>query len=252
LNTDTRSPPADPKRVFAQGNAMRISIMKYVFLAGGLLFLTVAICSVQSTRTFLGQASTARGTVIDMVRRQSNDSDTYAPVVRFSTEMGETIEFTSSTSSNPPGYRTGESVEILYRPIAPRDARINDFGSLWASPLMFGTLGSVFFSIGAGILLRAILMGRKAADLKRNGNKLLTTVQRVELNGNLQVNGKSPYRIFTQWKNPAKPETRVFESDYVWFDPSSYLNGRSVAVFVEPRNPDRYYVDLSFLPKTAH
>jgi len=226
----------------------RVSIVKYVFFLGGLLFLTVAITSAKNTRMFVGEASAAHGTVIDMVARQSSDSTTYAPVVRFETEEGETVEFTSNTSSEPPSYVKGERVEILYRPLAPHDARINDFGSLWASPLMFGTAGSIFFLIGAGVIVSAVLEARKAAELKRHGRKILTTVQRVELSQNLTVNGVNPYRIFTQWKNPSKPETRVFESDYVWFDPSSYLNGRDVAVFVEPRDWNRYYVDLSFLP----
>lgn len=232
----------------------RVSIMKYVLVAFGVLFVTVAIVSATNTRTFVAQASGAHGTVVDMVRRKSTDSDhsdTYAPVVRFVTDTGETIEFTSDTSSNPPSYSRGERVEVLYRPLAPRNARINDFESLWASPLMFGGLGSIALLIGAGVMLRAVLTARKAADLKRRGKRLLTTVQRVELNEKLTVNGVNPYRIFTQWKNPSKPETRVFESDYVWFDPSPYLNGRDIPVFVAPEDPNRYWVDLSFLPKSV-
>ena len=229
----------------------RVSIMKYVFIAGGLLFLTVAVSSAKNTRTFVDRASTAHGRVIDMVRRQSNDSYTYAPVVRFVTETGETVEFTSDTSSDPPSYAKGERVEVLYRPLAPRDAKVKDFKSLWASPIMFGALGSIFFVIGAGVLVSAVLTARKAADLKRNGKRILTTVQRVELNENLKVNGRNPYRVFTQWKSPSTPETGVFESDYVWFDPSSYLDGRNIPVFVDRSDPTRYYVDLSFLPKSA-
>lgn len=225
--------------------------MKYVFFAFGLLFLMVAVFWAKNTRTFVGHASTARGTVIDLVRQQSSDSDTYAPVVRFVTDTGETIEFKSNTSSNPPSYTNGERVEVLYSPLAPRDAKIDGFFSLWAGPIMFGAVGSIFLVVGAGIILSAVHKARKAADLKHNGKRILTSVQRVALNENLKVNGKNPYRIFTQWKNPATSETRVFESDYVWFDPSAYLNGRNIAVFVAPGDPKRYYVDLSFLPKSA-
>ncbi len=228
-----------------------IGMMKYLFLVIGAALLTAGVVSARNTQTFIAESAAAPGTVIDMVRRQSSDSDTYAPVVRFVTQRGEAIEFTSNSSSNPPSYGTGERVEVLYRPVAPHDARINAFGSLWASSLVLGALGSIFFAIGAGIILVAVFQARKAADLMRNGKRLLTTVQRVELNQNLEVNGRHPYRVFTQWQNPATAEKRIFKSSNVWFDPSAYLNGRDVAVFVGRGDPDRYYVDLSFLPESA-
>ena len=43
----------------------------------------------------------------------------------------------------------------------------------------------------------------------------------------------------------------VFESDNVWFDPTSYVKGRKITVFIENDNPKKYLVDLSFLPKLA-
>lgn len=228
-----------------------INLMKYLFLVVGGVFLAIAVFSARNTQTFIAESTAAPGTVIDMVRRQSNDSDTYAPVVRFTTQAGDTIEFTSNTSSSPPSYHTGESVEVLYRPNAPHAARINGFGSLWGTALIIGGLGAIFFAIGGGIVLAAVLEARKAADLKLNGKKVLTTVERVELNANLKVNGKSPYRVFTQWQNPATGRTHVFKSSNVWFDPSSYLTGRNIAVFVGRGDPSRYYVDLSFLPESA-
>jgi hypothetical protein len=228
-----------------------INMMKYLFLTLGAVLLAVATFSARNTQTFIAESTAAPGTVIDMVRRQSSDSDTYAPVVQFATTAGDTIEFTSSTSSNPPSYHTGERVEVLYRPNAPHAARINAFGSLWGTALIVGGLGAIFFSIGAGVVLAAVFEARKAADLKLNGKKVLTTVQRVELNKSLKVNGKSPYRVFTHWQNPATGRTHVFKSNNVWFDPSSYVTGRNIAVFVGRGDPNRYHVDLSFLPESA-
>jgi hypothetical protein len=95
------------------------------------------------------------------------------------------------------------------------------------------------------------LKTRKAADLKLHGTRLLTTVQRIERNENVKMNGVDPYRIFTEWTNPAKGEIRRFESDYVWLDPATYLSGRNIPVYVAPGDPDVYYVDLSLLPKSV-
>jgi hypothetical protein len=136
-------------------------------------------------------------------------------------------------------------------PVRRLDAKIGGFTSLWGGAFMFGALGSIFLLTGAGMMLSAMLNAQRASYLTRHGKRVHTTVERVERNENLKVNGLNPYRIFTRWQNPSTSETRVFESDYIWFDPSSYLNGRSIAVFIGPRDPRRYYVDLSFLPKHA-
>ena len=228
-----------------------IAIIKYVFAAIGIAMLAGALYWVQNIRTFLAQAGSAQGTVIDLVRSSSSSSGTWAPVVRFVTAKGEKIEFTSSTGSNPPSYSQGESVEILYDPGKPRDARINGFVALWLGPMIVGGIGSVFFLIGGGIVLASVLQGRKEEYLKQNGTRILTTFQSVELNTSLSVNGRHPFRVFTQWTNPTTSEIHVFESDNLWFDPSPHINNRSITVFIEPGNPKKYYVDLSFLPKLA-
>jgi hypothetical protein len=234
-----------------------IAIFKYVFSAIGIAMVAGALFWVQNIRSFLAQASTAQGTVIDLVRSRSSSSSssssssTYAPVVRFVTAKGEKIEFTSSSSSNPPSHSQGESVEVLYQPGAPRDARINGFVSLWLGPMIVGGIGSIFFLIGGGIALASVLQGRKEAYLRQSGTRILTTFQSVELNTSLSVNGRHPFRVSTQWTNPSTSEIHVFESENLWFDPSPHINDRPITVFIEPGNPKKYFVDLSFLPKLA-
>lgn len=228
-----------------------IAIVKYVFAAIGLAMLAGTVFLIMNTRTFLAGAITAQGTVIDLVSSRSSNSTTYAPVVRFVTDKGEKIEFTSGTSSNPPSYSQGENVEVLYQPGKPHDARIHGFVSLWLGPMILGGLGSIFFLIGGGIILGSVLHDRKEVYLKQNGTRILTTFQSVELNTSLSVNGRHPFRVFTQWTNPSTSEIHIFESDNLWFDPSSYINDRNITVFIEPGNPKKYYVDLSFLPKLA-
>lgn len=228
-----------------------IAIIKYVFSAIGIAMIAGALYWVQNTRAYLAQAGSAQGTVVDLVRSSSSSSSTYAPVVRFVTAKGEKIEFTSGTGSNPPSYSQGESVEVLYQPGAPRDARINGFVSLWLGPMIVGGIGSIFFLIGGGIALASVLQGRKEEYLRQNGTRILTTFQSVELNTSLAVNGRHPFRVFTQWTNPSTSEIHVFESENLWFDPSPHINNRTITVFIEPGNPKKYYVDLSFLPKLA-
>ncbi len=228
-----------------------VSFIKYAFSALGIVLLTVALYLVHSTQTFLEEASTANGTVIELVRKKSSDSNTYAPVVRFVTDTGESIEFTSDTSSNPPSYSEGESVRVLYRPAAPHAARIDGFFSLWLGPIIAGGLGAIFVLIGGALLLSPMFAARKQADLRQRGTRIVTTFQSVEQNTSLTVNGRHPFRVVTQWTNPATSQIHVFESENLWFDPTAHINARDIGVYIERGNPKRYFVDLSFLPQLA-
>jgi hypothetical protein len=73
----------------------------------------------------------------------------------------------------------------------------------------------------------------------------------VELNDSLRVNGRSPYRIFSQSPDPASNTVRVYQSENIWFDPSEYIRDKTIDVLVDPSDPKRYVMDTSFLPKEA-
>jgi hypothetical protein len=57
--------------------------------------------------------------------------------------------------------------------------------------------------------------------------------------------------VYTRSKAPSATDGRVFESGFVWVDPSESLNGREVPVFVDPDDPSRYHVDLSAVNRRA-
>lgn len=228
-----------------------IAIIKYLFTLIGIAMLVGAFFLYRNTTAFLAEAAKADGLVVDLVRSQSSDSTTYRPVVRFMSSSGEEIEFVSSTGSNPPSYSRGEKVEVLYLPAKPEKARINGFFSLWGATVILGVLGGVFSSVGIGIFLAGALTGRRDEYLRKHGTAIETQFQGVERNEAVTVNGRHPFRVATQWQNPATSEVHVFHSNNLWFDPSSYITDHPITVFIERNNPKKYYVDLSFLPKLA-
>jgi hypothetical protein len=77
-------------------------------------------------------------------------------------------------------------------------------------------------------------------------------LQGVDTNTSLTVNGRNPFRITAQWQDPATSRVYVFVSHNIWFDPSKYVTGKNIRVYIAPGNPKRYYVDLSFLPQLAN
>jgi len=112
----------------------------YVCLAGGVLMLAAIVWCMRIDH-FRNQAIVTQGTVIAFTKplsenRTSYDSrpktttPTYAPVVRFLTQEGRSVEFTSKSGTNPPRYSEGDTVEVLYSSSSPEKATINDFSSL--------------------------------------------------------------------------------------------------------------------------
>ncbi len=228
-----------------------ISIVKYAFAMVGLGMLIGAFFLYENTQNFLENALTAEGTVIELVRSKSSDSTTYRPVVEFETQGGSRVEFTSSSGSNPPSYSEGEIVEVLYQESAPEQAKINSFFSLWGASTILGGMGSVFFLAGLSIILYGSIKGKKIEYLRKNGIPIKAKFQSVEINSSLKVNGRNPYQICVQWKNPTTSELHVFNSENIWFDPTDHINNDEITVLIEKDNPKKYYVDISFLPKIA-
>ncbi|MFS0515914.1 DUF3592 domain-containing protein [Nostoc sp. UIC 10607] len=130
-----------------------------IFGGVGSIIAVTGIIIGLNTRSFVGTAVPAQGTIIDLVQRLSTDSKgrssyVYYPVVEFTTPSGEPTVFEANSGSNPPEFTKGQQVEILYSPEKPNSAMINSWLSLWFLPVMFTSLGSIFALVGGVVLVR--------------------------------------------------------------------------------------------------
>jgi len=227
------------------------NLLKYIFALLGAALLVGAFFSYQNTSNFIEEAVETRGTVTDLAYSRSDDSVSYYPVVEFQSASGRLVEFQSSSGSNPASYDIGERVSILYRVDEPFSARINGFFSLWGLSLILAIMGGVFFLVGALMILVPLIRQGRGAKLRETGQLVVARLQSVEKNKGLVMNGQSPFRIVTQWQDPATATLHVFRSENLWFDPTDHIPGESINVYIRPDNPKRYWVDTSFLPKMA-
>ena len=134
-----------------------------IFAIAGLIMGFFGWRSYNTTRIFLNGAEHARGSVVDLVARQSTDSDgnsstMYYPVVEFTTADGQAIRYQSSTGSNPAAQHVGDSVDMVYAPGDPQNARINSFTDLWLMPLILLGFGALFALVGVGAFFNAIAL----------------------------------------------------------------------------------------------
>ncbi len=227
--------------------------LSVLFAVIGLGMLAGAVALAMNTRAFIATAKHASGTVTELVPKRDSDdgSTTYTPVVMFEADSGASVSFTSSFSSNPPSYAVGETVEVLYEPGNPNDARIKGFGSLWLAPVILGGIGTVFSAIGFGILIASRLGKRKRDWLMAYGTEIQAEFQSVVRNTSLKVNGRSPWRIVAQWQNPQSGQLHIFNSENLWFDPTKFVTTQRLKVLLDPKNSQRYHLDTSFLPQLA-
>jgi hypothetical protein len=225
-----------------------LSFIKYAFLTIGLVLITAALYFYQKQRAFQERALTAQGTVIELLESTSDNSIVYKPLVLFKTKEGKEVKFTTSFSTSPPSYSVGESVEVLYDSAEPNSASINGFTSLWLGPLICGVLGMIFFLIGFFIILFDKVKQREIRYLRENGKRISTKFAHVKFNNGLAVNGRNPFLIYSQWLDTNTNELYVFKSDNIWFDPTDFIGTEPIKVMIDPKNPKKYYMDISFLP----
>lgn len=97
--------------------------------------------------------ATATVAELEKVESSSNGGETWRPVFSLSAE-GKEYNIRSSSSSNPPAYRVGEQVEMLYPVENPAEAVTNTFAGLYVLPCavlgmaaMEGVLALAFFLI---------------------------------------------------------------------------------------------------------
>lgn len=127
------------------------------FLLANLFFMAFCLWGVYAVYTswqLEQNGERATGTVITL--EESSDSDgsccAYSPVIEFQAN-GQSYTFESNNASNPPAYKVGQSVPVLYDPADPANAQINRWSERWLMPIIlipamiFASLITSFFLI---------------------------------------------------------------------------------------------------------
>lgn len=126
-------------------------------LIGGLMAL-IAVFLFVRTRMFISNAQEVKGTVIRMVyKRNSKGGGGYSPVYQFKTIEGRLVEKQDSLFSNPPMFTEGQTIDVLYEPANPENARIKKWMNLYFLPLLLGGMGLIFGGIGVVMFVFQVL-----------------------------------------------------------------------------------------------
>jgi len=73
----------------------------------------------------------------------------YKPLVIFTDQTGQEIEYVPNFSSNPPAYDIGEEVVVFYNPQTPQHAMLGGL-ALYLLPVIFAIVGGAFAILKLG------------------------------------------------------------------------------------------------------
>jgi hypothetical protein len=189
-----------------------------LFAGIGLLLLAVAAVTAFFTFRFVADSERADGTVVDLVESYDaeNNRTSYYPVVHFETGEGRPVQFESDVTTSDD---VGDTVEVLYDPDDPNDAKLAGFFNLWGLSLIFGALGAAFTGIGGYLAHRTRRPSREdVQSLRRHGRRVQGRSPRV-VEGDVEVMEATPYRIEVDVHEPMRGPPRVLQSEYVSFVP---------------------------------
>jgi hypothetical protein len=133
-----------------RGGVFGVGLVMFAIGAG---LLIVAANFARADQALAAKGGAAQGTVIDLVSHRNGGKQMFRPVVAFTDQAGRRRQFASTVSSNPPSYRRGEEVAVLYDPANPDAAMIDSFIDRHLGSLVFGILGTVFALFGGGVLV---------------------------------------------------------------------------------------------------
>jgi hypothetical protein len=208
---------------------------------GGVYFL-------KEKMDYFNNSIEAEGEVVDIESRKGNKT-MYYPVIAFQTADGNTHTFSPDTgTSSSSDYTKGDKLMIKYKEENPGIAKIDSFKERWGLPLALLLAGIVILLSGGGTVYMHFYKSKLRKELPRTGTRLQLP-GRVELK---TTKNKTEFVIISDWLNPEDSKMYAFTSDKISFDPTSYIAGRLMDVWIDRMNPkQKNYVDISFLPEKA-
>ena len=141
----------------AEHTAGAAKLVRWVFLAVGLIFMSVGAWLVYGAYVFQQTAIIATAEVLSVERIETRERDrdgdmkttvTYRPTLAYDDHYGAARVGTPSLQSSTYNFAVGTEVEVAFNPDNPSEVRINDFISNWGFGGAFFAFGSVFVIIG--------------------------------------------------------------------------------------------------------
>lgn len=223
-----------------------------IFAAFALFVLAMGVFSLKDDINFKSKAVLIDAVVTGMKNEsQVNSRDNTvrtgkAPIVSYTSLDGKRYTCETDSYSTPPAYYIGQNVKVYYDPAHPDYARMGNSIGKSISLTVIGAISCIL------VVVVILLTGRKERARKllmKSGMKIVADMVSVDIDPTI-VMGKHPYVIRCKWKQNSTNKVYNFKSKFIRFNPTTYLGERKqYDVYIDPNDPNKYYMDISFLPK---
>lgn len=171
---------------------------------------------------------------------RDSDGDTHHTAFASYTYEGESYEVRLNSYSAD--MNEGEPYTLYCTPDNPGDPVSATTEYIMGGVLLL--MGIIFFLVGFIPLVNSIRKKVKQNKLMQNGRTLQATVDYVDYNTSLSVNGRHPFVIYCTYEDIYQNIIYRFKSDNIWTDPSEvFPDGSSIDVLVDPNDYSKYHVN---------
>ena len=224
-----------------------VEFMGCIFTILGIGFLVGGFILTKNLNAFMERAIAVDGVITEIVydNVNENSSDDVFVSYEYDGQMYDHVQLNYYSS----GMYEGKELTLYVDPDSPRKIETAE-GNRTLLIVVFA-VGGFLTIVGIPTILTSYLRKLKNNKLAETGQHIYGTIESIERDTSVTVNGRHPFRVYCNYKNPADGMTYKFKSDCLYFNPNdSYKVGDSVDVFVNPDNYKKYYVEI--IDKTAN
>lgn len=107
----------------------------------------------------------------------------------------------------------------------------------------FGGTGLLFFLLGLIFLILYYTKKNKLKKIIENGYYIMAEISNIDMNYNVNVNGRCPYVIYARYKD-MNGCIHTFHSRNIFFYPAGMMKNNMVKIYTRPDNFKNYYMDI--------
>ena len=223
-----------------------------IFLLTGLILITVGVITLVSGTRFKEKSVSVNAVISDIEKVETSNTNhknrRYKQRIYVTCEFdGKIYEDQRLLSSSRSDY-VGKELTLLVNRSDPEDVRRET--ELYLASIIVFSLAPVFLVIGAVAIIIDLRQGGRKKKLLQSGISIYASISQMNMNRNVQVNGRHPYVVICSYEDPSKGKTYLFKSKSLWTDPSLvYHIGDTVKVLVDPNDYRKYVVLLDEMEK---
>lgn len=219
-----------------------VKVVVGLFAIFGFVFIIVGIFWAVSTDSFMKNAVEVSAVISEIESYRGSDGDTSHRVyVDYFYDGQEYRDVRLNEYSS--GMYEGKEIQLMLDPNNPRKLMSNI--GLYIGPIVFIGMGVVFAVAGVFSLIGISRKSLKKRKLTASGQYIYATVESIEYNESISMNGKHPFVVYCTYRDDYKDVIYRFKSDNIWTNPEYVIQpGNEIKVFVDRQNYKNYHVDV--------